>query len=89
MSCVIKITDISLIFSGGEPKRRRLWVLRGLVKMFRRRVKRRGGTDSSTSPQPPAPTLRARSASELAVDQGLRWDFRHIFFNVKIIYDSY
>ncbi|KAG0712717.1 hypothetical protein GWK47_002038 [Chionoecetes opilio] len=52
---------------GSEPsKRRRLWGLRGLVKMFRRRVRRRG-TDS-TSPQPPAPTLRARSTSELAMD---------------------
>ncbi|XP_068240718.1 serine-rich adhesin for platelets-like isoform X2 [Palaemon carinicauda] len=49
-----------------EPKRRRLWGLRGLVKMFRRRVRRRA--DESVSPQPPEPTLRARSTSELAVD---------------------
>nr|XP_045614844.1 serine-rich adhesin for platelets-like isoform X2 [Procambarus clarkii] len=48
-----------------EPKRRRLWGLRGLVKMFRRRVRRRAG--ESLSPQPPQPTLRARSTSELAV----------------------
>ncbi|XP_071538546.1 uncharacterized protein [Panulirus ornatus] len=52
--------------TASEPKRRRLWGLRGLVKMFRRRVRRRAG--ESVSPQPPQPTLRARSTSELAVD---------------------
>ncbi|XP_042879927.1 flocculation protein FLO11-like isoform X2 [Penaeus japonicus] len=49
-----------------EPKRRRLWGLRGLVKMFRRRVRRRAG--ESVSPQPSHAALRARSTSELAVD---------------------
>ncbi|XP_047502170.1 uncharacterized protein LOC125047777 [Penaeus chinensis] len=49
-----------------EPKRRRLWGLRGLVKMFRRRVRRRAG--ESVSPQPSHSALRARSTSELAVD---------------------
>ncbi|KAK4297100.1 hypothetical protein Pmani_030461 [Petrolisthes manimaculis] len=52
---------------GDSGKRRRLWGLRGLVKMFRRRVRRRAG-EATASPQPPQPTLRARSTSELAVD---------------------
>ncbi|XP_076069354.1 uncharacterized protein LOC143041405 isoform X3 [Oratosquilla oratoria] len=52
-----------------EPKRRRLWGLRGLVKMFRRRVRRRA--EEGDSPRPAQPTLRARSTSELAVDNPL------------------
>ncbi|KAF2350695.1 hypothetical protein FHG87_018548, partial [Trinorchestia longiramus] len=62
----------------------RLWGLRGLVKMFRRKVRRRSAVDASSpsdgdhptpssSPPPPQPTTaRARSASELLGDNGNR-----------------
>ncbi|CAL4063744.1 unnamed protein product [Meganyctiphanes norvegica] len=72
--------------ASSEPKRRRLWGLRGLVKMFRRRVRRR--MSASTSPEPAPTTLRARSTSELQMDQSIRTSVGPYNQGLSVSHDS-
>ena len=81
----VKICHICSI-SATEPKRRRLWGLRGLVKMFRRRVRRQAS--ASTSPEPGPTTLRARSTSELQVDQSMRTSVGPYNQGLSVSHDS-